>query len=170
MYKLTTLFVSIVLLIVAGGVMAQDELPIEELCGADGKAFMAEQFQLLADNFETAEDDAIKSALHILSGLVGSYQAQCNGFVFSSDDYDNVDQVLGPIEFPDGFYRVTFESPEYSLVSVDTLSGGCGFVSSLIVGGGESTDSDVWEFEDNCRALLNIDPTGDWTLTIEPVQ
>lgn len=169
MRKLKVILLSLLLILFSGVVSAQDEIPAAELCTDAGKSFMAEQFQLLADNFTTADDEALGQALHILSGLIGSYQAQCNGFVFSSDDYDAFDQVIGPIEFPDGFYRVTLTAGEYTSVSVEQLAGDCGFGNLLSTLSDETEDNGIWEFE-GCRALLDISAREPWTLTVEPIE
>lgn len=169
MRKLLLIILSCLVFVVP--MFAQDDapFPIEELCTDDGKAFLAEQFGLLAEGLPTADEARTFEALAVMQTIISTYQAQCNGLVFNSEDYDSTDVVIGPVAIPDGTYRVTFEARGFASVTLDALEGDCGLLSLMTVGDLEGGSvQDVWELE-GCNGLIDVSASSAWTLTLEPL-
>lgn len=163
-------FISLILLVVlVGAVQAQDEEA--EACDY---AALAAQLTEVSEGLEASDDPAVE--LMALQAEIASFQASCNGLTFTSEE-EGLLPVIGPIEIPEGLYRVTVVTDGYFILDVEPLEGECGprggYTTNIM---GVSRDEAVEGAEalaesTGCEALLVIENVTDpWVLTFEKIR
>jgi hypothetical protein len=79
--------------------------------------------------------------------------------------------VLGPLEIPDGVYRVTVKTDGYFSLQMDTISGNCGdekYLFLITKGDAKNGAQIVLKPSDQCKALLTVSNASDpWQLQFE---
>jgi hypothetical protein len=97
-------------------------------------------------------------------------QANCTGLSFTGRS----NTVLGPIDFPDGTYRVQVTTDGFFIASIEQLGGTCETRLSdtlfLLTAGGATQGAETTFTTSGCSALIAIDnATSSWTLNFENV-
>lgn len=130
-------------------------------------AAATEDLSELAAGLADAED--FNTALRDLRDRASDYIVSCGELTFSHET-DGTSPVIGPIDFPDGAYRVTFDTNYIGGWSISDLDGDCGFGAygsvTNIEGGQEQAFT---EFE-GCRGVIEVNATKEWSLTFELIQ
>lgn len=106
---------------------------------------------------------AALEAMQEISNAAQGVRALCDGLAFEGDG----DDVLGPIPFPDGFYRVTFTSESFAHAGVEQMGGDCDFVPTVSVDDFEGGEGEAaFEFV-GCVGLIEVTASAPWTLSFE---
>lgn len=160
--------VMLVLIMVAGFVIAQDEAPAPA-CDA---AVAQTDLSAMVDGLTEAAD--LGAALRGLQGRASDYVVACGGLSFDSETLGMM-PVVGPFDIPTGVYRVTAKTEGFMIAKIEGLEGECGDynIGSLFsVSKGQATDGAQMIFKaEDCRGLLTIsNVTEPWTLTFELIQ
>jgi hypothetical protein len=90
-------------------------------------------------------------------------RAMCNPLTWSG----NGDLVIGPVFVESGAYRLLLEGEELTSVDSESLTDGC-FSIYAYVDIGQTRTEEVYR-SSGCSMLLEVDASGDWTLTFEKV-
>jgi hypothetical protein len=120
----------------------------------------------------TGDEDAAALATTLADALseLRILQATCTGLSFTGTS----NAVLGPIDFPDGTYRVQVTTSGYFIASIEPLRGTCearlGNSLFLLTAGGATEGAETTLRTSGCSALVAIDnATASWALTFENV-
>lgn len=113
-----------------------------------------------ADAIEAGDLDGLAD----LQAAISQTRAECSGFAYEGDG----NEVLGPVEFPDGFYRIETEMDTFGTVTLTEIDGNCGFVILGVFETNGGDDNAATEL-DGCEALIEISTTENWTLIFEQV-
>jgi hypothetical protein len=111
---------------------------------------------------------AIVSMLAEAESAIAQLRAQCSGLSFQGSD----NTVLGPIEIPDGTYRVTVTTDGYFIADVQVVSGNCGDslgLSLFILSSGDANAGAETVFNSSgCSALIAVDNvTEPWKIVFQ---
>lgn len=159
----------ILLVVLVGATLAQDEEA--EACDY---AALAARLTEVGEGLEASEDPA--ADLMALQTEITFLQASCSGLAFDSE-IEGLQPVIGPIEIPEGLYRVTVTTAGYFIMGVDPLDGECGprdgFSTNVMNVSRDTATEGAEALVDSagCEALLVIENTTDpWTLTFEKLR
>lgn len=170
MKRICGLLLLLVLLAVSAvSVWAQEDEAPE--CDA---AATADVLAELVEALRTAENPI--EALGAVRDAASLATAACSGLSFNSDD-EGLMPVIGPIEIPEGVYRVTLVTEGYFIMKVDALDGACGegtrmSSNAFNVGRDSATNgAEVVIISEGCEALLSVsNVTKSWTLGFEKLR
>ncbi len=102
--------------------------------------------------------------------------AACSGLTFSSDA-EGMMPVIGPVEIPEGIYRVTLVTEGFFIMKIDALDGECGEGSRMSSGAFSvmqdtaTNGAQIVVNSEGCEALLSIsNVTQPWTLEFEKLR
>jgi hypothetical protein len=155
------------LMVSVGGVVAQDE----PTCDV---AEIAASLAVLVDELAEA-DDPMAALLEIEEATIAA-RVDCGGLAFNSDD-EGLMPVIGPVEIPEGLYRVTFTVNGMASVDIEAVEGACevdgfmGLFFSMEMGGVEGAQA-IFE-SDGCEALImfsDVMLADEWTLDFEKLR
>jgi hypothetical protein len=147
-------------------VSAQDEAA--ETC--DTSSALATITELVADT----ELEPIE-ILRAIKAAVDEILLQCDGLMFTSEN-EGLQPVIGPVEFPEGLYRVTFTTEGYGVVELEFLEGECEpslYSDTLFINNaGESSDGAQATLNSSgCEVLILLSRTNEpWTLEFEKLR
>ncbi len=168
MKRIGLLVLALLLMVGAANVLAQDDAPA---CDA---AATADVLAGLVEAVRTAESPI--EALGAVRDAASIALAACGGLNFSSD-VEGMMPVIGPVEIPEGIYRVTVITDGYFIASFDVLDGQCGdgrlFLPGLfIVSAGDATEgAQAVVNSEGCETLISIENvTEDWSLSFEKLR
>lgn len=166
------LLICVLLLVVGFPTTAQEETqPLN--CEIETIAVFLEAIQEdIAEALELYEDDPA-AALNIITDLSSSADliyAQCHGLEFEGDS----DRVLGPVMFPDGFFRATVTTEGYFIAEIVPVSGTCEtarFGGLFNVSSGDATNgAESLLTTEGCTALIQTSiVNAPWTLTFDNI-
>jgi hypothetical protein len=90
--------------------------------------------------------------------------------LFTSEEEGN-QPVLGPIEVPDGVYRVRVVTDGYFIAKLEVLEGECGTNTMFNLSQGRASEgAEILFAAEGCEALISIsNVTEDWTLGFYPI-
>lgn len=152
-------------------IVAQDEapLPLGE-CNEESQAWLADRMGEITDAIvEAADQQEIDMILFQTQTVMETYRSRCNGLIFTSADY-GMSVATDVIIFPDGIYRMIFESDGNATVDVTEADGECGDGYTYTSADNPRVES-VANME-GCIAILEINGGSNattWTLTYEPI-
>lgn len=161
------LLIAILFTLIVPPVSAQDEPE----CDTEAATLALET---ALENLDSADDPlaVITEARRELARI----EAECLGLGPWEGDSD---QVIGPIEIPEGIYRVEVETDGFFIMDITTLNGECGptgfgtnvfnLFESDLAGSSEGRVSQATVQSEGCEAILEISNVamGDYTLTFE---
>ena len=113
--------------------------------------------------------------LRVIANEIALLDAKCNGLSFEGTSQ----VVLGPVEVPEGIYRVTVNTPGFVIVRITPIEGTCGQRSDddrdytmFSESQGEASPAQTVFQSAGCSILIEFDNLSDpeWTLTFEKVQ
>lgn len=125
---------------------------------------------------ELTESDDPMLALMALQEATIAARVECGGLAFNSDD-EGMQPVIGPVEIPEGLYRVTFTVNGMASVDIEAVEGDCevdgfmGLFFSMEMGGVEGAQA-LFE-SDGCEALIMFSAVmlaDEWTLDFEKLR
>ena len=152
------LLVIIMLFTFIPGAAAQEEEP-----ACDPAALATTYTEQLA-TAETLED------LAAVQNLIASDVAACAGLAFEGTS----GVVIGPIDIPEGVYKVVVVTEGYFIATEIVLEGECefaGFMGINISSGGASEGTEVVFQSSGCEALLETsNVTAPWTLEFQKIK
>lgn len=126
------------------------------------------QLEIIVDEFADDPD----GLLSVLFNFAAFYKALCDDLVFTSDDY-GLQPLIGPIEIPEGFYRLRATTDGFliaDLVTVDGECSGSGFGSTLFNMFSGVGEAQIIFTSEGCLGFIEITNTLEpWTLTFEKV-
>jgi hypothetical protein len=159
----------LLVLLVAGVAMGQDvETPTE--CPTGAAVF--EALASMAGELDTEGMETL-AVLDLLRAAISEYTVACTGLNFSSEQ-DGMQPVIGPVEIPEGIYRVTATTEGGIISKIDVLSGECGGYGGSLVSApkGQANNGAQVVFESaGCEALVSITLSTDaWTLAFEKLR
>lgn len=164
MKRLTISFLMLILLVIGITILAQEIPP-----GCD-LAALSEQITINAADLSAVPLDEALTILSDLQNSIASQSAACGGLAFNSDN-EGFQPVIGPVELPDGIWKVTFTTGGYVLLNATTLTGDCGGYDDefliLSAGKGDAVKGkqEVMTTSDSCSLLLTVGMADeDWTL------
>lgn len=138
--------------------------------GACDPAALIEKLAQLRPTGDNAKDIGV---LTVIENQIAAMRAACAGqaITFTGE----ADKAFGPLDFPQGTYRVSATSTAALSVSVITVSGECG---SLILLSAifeiltePRTLEDVFQAGEACRAMVKVTGVGpEWEVTFTPVK
>jgi hypothetical protein len=99
-------------------------------------------------------------------------RAGCSGLSWNSDD-EGMQPVIGPVEIPEGLYRLTATTEGYIIVQHEIIDGECDEDYALFAeSDGDATDGAQRTFNSaGCEVLITIDNvTEPWTLAFEKLR
>ena len=168
MKRIGVVVLAALLLVSAVSVWAQDDAPV---CDA---AATADMLAGLVEALRTA--DSPIEAIGAVRDAATEAAAACSGLNFNSDD-EGLMPVIGPVEIPEGLYRVTLTTEGYFIMHIDPLSGNCGegrmFSGSAynLMAGDAKDGAQVVINSEGCEALFSIsNVTKPWTLSFEKLR
>lgn len=164
MHRLLLSFMLVLsLLIIPTQLIAQEQIT-EQTC-------TPEQWQELQNGLTTeiATLATSETPLLVLLRIQASLditRATCTGGQFSQETHPT--GIIGPMVFGGTLYQATLDlgEGEFGSAQLTTLEGDCGSWPLLSVSGDEGTETDLWNFE-GCTAIIEVNTSSDWSLSIE---
>ena len=155
----------LIIILMAAPITAQDN-PFEIGCDIDAyTTVVASQLKALT---EPGNDHTLSFA--IIGVLTQLVNAACNDLSFSSA-VDGMSPLLGPVNFPAGFYRATLTTDGHGIVKFTDIDGDCGAGFALFnisAGQGDDGAQKMMATPEGCTAFIEISNTRNpWTLTFE---
>lgn len=113
----------------------------------------------------TATDDNALEVLTQIGDQIAQLKVMCSGLTFEGSS----DEVVGPLEFPEGIYRATLTTPGFASITVTVLDGECGggsgsFLTSVVFGAFRDDATNGMEAvfsSTGCEALIEISNLSD---------
>lgn len=104
-----------------------------------------------------------------LQTVIASEYFRCAGLTLEGDG-SQPQAVLGPLDIPDGVYRVTLTTSGRLKLELEELDGDCRY-TGFVVSEGEAVQGVQDRFEaEGCRLTVSIDHADrPWTLVFEPL-
>jgi hypothetical protein len=153
-------------------VTAQDDTP-ESTCTSEQWTENQTGIISILQELSTSSDPLL-TLLHA-EAAIETVRAICTGGAWSSEDYSNNSNVIGPIILTGTLYQATLKTAGSASVSITGVEGDCDEPNSLIL----SSDLDSEEVEesealyefDGCVGLIEVDGYGSpWSLTLTKIR
>lgn len=129
----------------------------------------------ISDRLAEAPGDreALTDMLRSIAGEIAANDAACSGLSFEG----NAPAVVGPVDIPEGIYRVTVTTGDLFIMGMLPLEGTCGSraetddESNIFILAEAQTGADALVYSEGCSALLDVESAIDpWALTFEKVR
>jgi hypothetical protein len=124
-------------------------------------------------NANIEDDDATNflGTARELRNVLSRLDADCRGLHFTSAD-EGMLPLIGPVNFENGLWRVTFTTAGYGAVKIETLAGTCesdyGVLFNVSPGEADKGGQAVFKTSEGCEALIGLENTSeDWDLIFE---
>jgi hypothetical protein len=135
----------------------------------DAECDTASVIEAAATLTESGDTDADLDALLSLSEQIEALNIACRGFSFEG----NAGKLLGPIDLPEGYYRLRAEGEGFIIVELEALSGDCEMDMINVMNMELTTEFETEDMieSEGCRATIQVSNVfAPWTLVIEPIQ
>lgn len=108
--------------------------------------------------------------LRTMAGEIAANDAACSGLSFEGSGQ----KLLGPVELPEGIYRVTASGDDgFGIVEFTVLAGECGEgnrMSPNVLDGDVTQDVEVVVMSAGCEVLIDANMDDRWTLVFEQLR
>lgn len=135
---------------------------------------LAQRLAEASEGLEGSEDPA--GDVSALQAELSSFSAACSGLAFDSET-EGLQPVIGPVEIPEGLYRLVVTTPGYYIMDIEPLEGECGprgGFSTNVLNISRDTATEGAEAlveSSGCEALLVIDNVTDaWRVSFEKIR
>lgn len=159
-------------MIFGGGVLAQETMP-PTLCTQEDYLMLQTGISNLIGGLS---DNALYDPTYIMYQVrraLETYQLLCNQ-KFTSETHPN--GIIGPLLFDGTLYEVTFVGiltgniDVGGSVTMEELSGDCGFLNMMAITSNDMDETDLMEFGENCEAMIEVHRTGAWELSFVKIK